>query len=316
MKLIFIVISILGIYLTSSAEVVDRIIAVVNNEIVLKSDLETFTKKINKKDMIDDLLLFGEPIDLLKKDQNKRLDYLINEKILESEIKKLNLSVTMDRVDQEIRDIAKRNGATKNELINAIKSQGMSLSEYQSFIKNRIERQSLIEQEVSSKIRISEEDVMAEFIRNNPTSDAGSYEYTLAHILFNPKKGGAEAALARAQNVLNKLKSGESFETLAEQNSEDTNFNNGGLLGTFKTGDLNETMEQAVRDLDPNQISKVVQTKAGFHIIKVIQKKMGTNPAFERQKERLRSTIFDRVFQKQFKNWLEQKKEDAFVRIN
>lgn len=300
----------------AAAEVVDKVVAVVNNEIVLQSDVSSFSKRLEKGEMIDDLLLFGDRAESLKNNPQKRLSYLVNEKILDSEIKRLNLTVTSDRVEQEIRDIAKRNGATKADLLNAIKAQGMSASDYQDFIKTRIERQSLIEQEITAKIRVSDEDIMAEYIRNNPASSSGSYEYTLAHILFNPRKGGSDAAKTRAENVLRKIKSGESFDILAEQNSEDSNFSNGGLLGTFKTGEFNSQMEAAVHSLDPNEVSDIVQTKSGFHIIKVISKKIGTDSGYEKQKERIRSQLFEKAFQKHFKNWLDTKKEESFVRIN
>jgi peptidyl-prolyl cis-trans isomerase SurA len=304
------------LFSTAFAETVDKIIAVVNNEIVLQSDVTAFSKKIERGEMVDDLLLFGDKIEILKTSPQKKLNYLVNEKILASEIKRLNLSVTVERVEQEIRDIAKRNGVTRNDLMSAIRAQGMTASDYQDFIKTRVERQSLIEQEISSKIRVSDEDIMADYIRNNPTSSAGSYEYTLAHILFNPKKGGAQAAKERAEKVLKRIRFGESFETLAEQTSEDSNFSSGGLLGTLKTGEFNQQMEQAVQNLDPNEVSEIVQTKAGFHILKVIGKKVGMDANYEKQKEKIRSTLFERAFQKHFKNWLETKREDSFVRIN
>ncbi len=313
-NLIFCIITLAAIF--SFADVVDRIVAVVNNEIVLQSDVSSFSKKLEKGEMVDDLLLFGEKIDSLKNSPQKRLNYLINEKILDSEIKRLNLTVTIERVEQEIRDIAKRNGVTRAEMMNAVKGQGMSVSDYQDFIRTRVERQSLIEQEITSKIRVSDEDVMAEYIRSNPASSAGSYEYTLAHILFNPRKGGPQAAKERAEKVLTRLRSGEAFETLAEQNSEDTDFVAGGLLGTFKTGEFNPQIESAVQKLDPSQVSEVVQTKSGVHIFKVLSKKIGMDAGFDKQKERIRSYLFEKAFQKHFKTWLDTKKEESFVRIN
>lgn len=300
----------------SFAETVDKIVAVVNNEIVLQSDYNAFSKKIDKGEMVDDLLLFGDKPESLKNSQPKKLNYLINEKILDSEIKRLSLTVTIERVEQEIRDIAKRNGVTRNELISAIKAQGMNVSDYQDFIRTRIERQSLIEQEISSKIRVSDEDIVAEYMRSNPNSAKGAFEYTLAHIVFNPKKGGPVAAKERADKVLKRIRAGESFETLAEQNSEDPNFSSDGLLGTFKTGEFNPQMEQSVQNLDPGEVSQVAQTKSGFHIIKVLSKKVGMDANFDKYKERIRSALFENAFQKHFKNWLETKKEDSFLRIN
>ncbi len=302
--------------LASFCQLVDKILVVVNNEIVLDSDLKKFESKINKGEMIDDLLLFGQRSDSLKANRQSQIDYLIHEKLLESEIKRLNLSVTFERIDQEIRDLAKKNGISKNDLLSAVKAQGLSQSEYQDFIKVRLERQSLIEQEISSKIRVSDEEVMAQYIRNNPQGQTGSYEYQLAHILFNPKKGGPVAAKQRAEDVFAKLKANGNFESLAEQHSEDSNFSNGGLLGTFKAGEFNAEMEKAIRGLEIGQFSEIVQTKAGFHILKVLSKKVGIDTKFEAEKEKIRAQLFEKSFQRQFKSWIDAKKEDAFIRLN
>ncbi len=298
------------------AEVVDRILAVVNTEIVLLSDQKAFARKVETGGMIDDLLLFGQRQDALKNNRQLQLDYLINEKILDSEIKRLNLSVTIERVEQEIRDIAKKNNVSRADLMNAIKAQGMNPSDYQDFIKTRIERQSLIEQEISSKIRVSDEDVSAQYTRMNPSGNTGIYEYSLAHILFNPRKGGPQAAKDRADEVLKKIRDGASFDVMAEQNSEDPNFTAGGTLGVFKAGEFSAEMEKAVHSLGAGDVSEVVQTRAGFHIIKVLSKKIITDPRFEREKEKIRGQLFEQAFQKHFKNWIETKREESFIRIN
>ncbi|MGZ5279577.1 MAG: peptidylprolyl isomerase, partial [Pseudobdellovibrionaceae bacterium] len=266
--------------------------------------------------MIDDLLLFGQRADALKGNRQLQTDYLINEKLLDSEIKRLNLSVTVERVEQEIRDIAKKNNVSRADLMNALKAQGMNPSDYQDFIKTRIERQSLIEQEISSKIRVSDEDVSAQYSRLNPNATTGIYEYTLAHILFNPRKGGPQAAKERADAVLKKLKEGASFDATAEQNSEDPAFSAGGVLGTFKAGEFSPEMEKAVHGLGAGDLSDVVQTRAGFHIIKVLNKKIISDPRFEQEKEKVRAQLFEKAFQKHFKNWIESKREESFIRIN
>lgn len=312
----FLLLALLLMAQTSFAQLVDRILVVVNNEIVLDSDLRRFEQKVMKNEMLDDLLLFGQRAESLKGNRQGMLDYLVNEKIIETEIRRLNLSVSSEKIDQEIKDIAKKNGLSKADLLAAVKAQGMNTSDYQDFIKNRIERQSLIEQEVSSKIRVSDEEVMAQYIRSNPQGQTGTYEYQLSHILFNPRKGGARATKDRAEAVLKKLKAGNNFEELAEQNSEDANFSNGGALGSFKAGEFGSEMEKAIQNLDVGQFSEVVQTKSGFHILKVLGKKVVTDPKFEGEKEKIRSQLFEKSFQKHFKTWLESKREDSFIKVN
>ncbi len=300
----------------ANAELVDRVVAVVNDETVLQSDLQKFSQNLSKQGSVDEMLLMGETQNSLKSSTKGQLDYLINERILDSEIKRQNLSVTVERVEQEIRDIAKRNGVSRNEMLAMVKKQGMSAAEYQDFIKTRIERQSLVEAEITSKIRVSDEDVMAYYARKFPGASTGAYEYTLAHIFFNPKKGGAEAAKERALKVVRKLKAGENFDTLAEQNSEDSNFTTGGTLGTFKSGEFSAEMENAVKDLDVGQTSTVAASRSGYHILKVLGKKVISDPRFDQEKEKIRSVLFEQAFSRHLKNWVAQKREDSFIRIN
>ena len=310
---------VLGILLFSSiclGELADRVVSVVNNEIITLSDLRAFSEKLDKGQMIDDLLLFDKKQESLKGDTNAQRDYLINERVLESEVKRLNLSVTLERVEQEIRDIAKKNGVPRSELLNAIKAQGMTTSEYQSFLKARIERQSLIEQEVSSKIRIADEDVLASYARSNPKAQGGVYEFNLAHIFFNTKKSGVEAAQDRARAALKRIREGAPFELVAEQTSEDPQFSNGGQLGTFRSGELSPELEAAFGGLSSGGISDVAQAKDGIHIFKVLGKKLSTDPQFEKEREKIRAQLFESSFQKQLKAWLELKREEAFIRIN
>lgn len=316
MKNILLSFMILHFSISAFAEVVDRVVVVINNEIVTESDVKQFSQKIDRVGFLDQLLLLGKSPAELKKNKSDQLEYLINERLLDSEVKRLNLSVTSERVDQEIREIAKNSGMNKNELFSKIKSQGLAVSEYQDFIKTQIERQSLIQSEVTSKIRVTDEDVLAQYLRTYPNSESGVYEYGIAHIFINPKKGGPDAANERAQIVLKKLKSGETFEVLAEQHSEDSNFTTGGVLGNFKAGEISKEMEAAVSHLNIGEYSDVVKMKDGLHIFKVNSKKVVSDQRFEKEKEKIRAQLQEKSFQKHFRSWLEAKREESFVKIN
>ena len=134
--------------------------------------------------------------------------------------------------------------------------------------------------------------------------------------MLNPKKEGNERAAERTGMALKNIRSGESFETVEEQFSEYPNFTTGGLLGVFKAGEFSKELELAVQNLSPGEISDPVKSKAGIHILKVLGKKVITDPQFEKEKEKIRSELFEKAFQKNFKNWLEMKKEESFIRIN
>lgn len=308
-KFVFLILFFTNSFALSS---VDRIVAVVNSEPILQSDLRSLEKKIESKGLIDDLLLGDLNKDDLKNNTAAQLDYLISEKIFDSEIKRLNLTVTMDRVDQEIRKIAVNNKISKEDLLRSVNQQGMPTADYQSFIKTSIERQSLIEQEITSRIRINDEEVMAYFKQKKPQTKINK-EFTISHIFFNTKKSGIKKALERAQKAFVELKSQNDFIVVAEKYSEDKNYSNGGLLGTFKSEELSSDMLTVIQNLSEGEYSAPSQTSRGVHIFKLNKVVEGKNADFEKFKEQYRSEIFSQQFKKQVKNWLATKRAEFLV---
>ena len=299
------------------AKAVDKIVAIVNDQLVTTSDLEKFKKKLQTGGLVDDALLkLTDPAALLK-DKTALLNELVDEKLIDSEVKRKNMEVTIERVEQEIRSIATNNNISRQQLTSALTAKGVNLSQYQDFIKTSLERQSLIEKEVTSKIRISDEDISSYYLAQKGASASQTFEYTLSHILLNPKNaGGDEAALNRAKTVEEKLKAGQSFEKLAEQYSEDGNFTKGGALGTFTAGEMNKELAQAVSKVGSGETTGIVKTAQGYQIIKVNKRTLISDPKLEEQKEPIRRTLYAKEFKRQFRLWLTQRRDEAFIRIN
>lgn len=314
--LLFLLISFL-VPILGKAQVLDRVIAVVNNDPILESDLKLLQERIKKPFLLFELLIEGGPESLARADREKLMEYLVGEKLLQSEVKRLGFEVTMDKVEREIRDIARRNNVSVNDIYDSFKQEGLSVSEYQSIMRSKMERDALLGQEVISKIRVSDDDALAEYLRRNPDARLAVNEFTVAHIFFDPNKpGGAEGAFERAGEALTKLRTGENFEKLAERISEDPNFSAGGLLGTFKAGEFLKEIEDRVSTLATGEISSVVRSRIGFHIVKVISKKLAPDPRFEREKERIRRQLENQAIRRQFRVWLQARKDDSFIRIN
>jgi parvulin-like peptidyl-prolyl isomerase len=302
--------------IVNALELVDRIIAVVNNDAVLFSDTKLLQSRIQSGSPVHEMLLTdGNPQTLLNS-KNLLVEYLISEKIIDGEIKRLNLTVTMDRVQQEIREIARQNKITSDELISTLKKQGIDIANYQSFMKSNIEWKSLMESEISSKIHISDSDVASEYFNTHKASETSEAEYGVSHIFFNVQRGGEAKAKDRSNQAMEKLNSGLTFDSVAEQFSEDKNFTAGGWLGSFSSKELPSEMAQAIKPLEINGYSGVVKTKNGLHIFKLVSKKLVNDPIFEKEKEKIRSRLFEAAFKKQFQIWAERKREDSFIRIN
>lgn len=302
---------------TASADVIERIVATVNDSIITQTDMDKFSDQLKSGGLTDDLLIPDEEAKKgILSDRTKLLNVMIDEKVIDSEVRKQDLSVSIERVEQEVRSIAKRNNLSRDALKAAIQERGVKFSDYQDFIKRGLERQSLIEKAIVSKIKISEDDVQATYLAQSGNRGEDAFEYTLAQIFFTPQKGGAAKARERAQFVLSKLREGNSFETLAGEYSEDPNFSAGGVLGTFRTGEILKEFERAAQKLQPNETSGIIETKSGFHIIKVLRKKLIPDPRLEGAKDKIRNQLYEKAYKKQFHGWLEQLRSEAFIRIN
>lgn len=302
--------------MTASAKVVDKIVAIVNDQPITMSDVEKFRKRLATGGLVDDALMkLIDPQNLIK-DKNALLNHIVDERLIDSEVKRKSMEVTIERVEQEIRTIAKNNGISRDQLRDALKAKGVNMSQYQDFIKTSLERQGLIEREVTSKIRISDDDVSSYYLSKKGPSGAQIFEYTLSHILFNPKNGGDGGALSRARSVEDKLKSGQSFEKLAEQFSEDSNFTKGGSLGTFKAGEMTKELDEAVRKLSPGEVSGIVKTAQGYHLIKINKRTLISDPRLDDEREGIRRTLYADAFKRQFRLWLNQRRDDSFIKIN
>ena len=164
---------------------------------------------------------------------------------------------------------------------------------------------------------MTEEDVIAHYTQNAKESSAQVYEYKISHILFLPKKSNGKLALARAEKVLSKIsKDSLAFEAAARQFSEDPNFAEGGILGSFKAGEMNPDLEKGIKNLKANQISQIVKSNYEYHILKLNKKTLVKDPELDKQKNQIRQKLFASSFKRYFQNWLERKRSNSFIKMN
>lgn len=302
---------------TAHAETVERLVAIVNDEIITLSDLNRYVEKLKTGGLVDDMLVPDDGVrQNLIKDRAQLLQKMIEERVIDSEVKKQNLAVPIEKVESEIRGIAKKNNVSRDELKAALLERGISFSQYQDFIKTGLERQALIERSITSKIKVSEDDVMSAFTLERGAVETQTFEVTLSHILFLNEKGGAASAKARAEKAHQQLRANNQFDKVAAETSEDPGFEQGGLLGVFKPGELQKELEAAVQKLNAGEFSAVMPTRGGFHIVKVNKKRPIADPRTEKERDKIRGVLYERAYKKQFKSWLEQLRQDAFVRVN
>lgn len=298
--------------------VVESVVALVNEEPIYLSEFNEFRQHLQQGVYTDDLVIPNEETrQKALKDSDFLLEKLIQSKVIDSEIKKLDIQVTSEQIEQEIRKIAGYNNISMGQMTEELRRQGFEMTEYRKMIAKNLRRKILIEREVTSKVKVSEDEI-ANYIEKNFKGEFSSeiFNYDLSHILISTKSRSKAEAVARAEQVLQKVKEGASFEELAADYSEDANFTPGGRLGQFHASELTDTFRKALSSLNTGEVSNPVSSPAGVHLLKIVSKTVIPDPRVQALKQKAQEELYSQTFQSQFEFWMRQRRAEASVRVN
>jgi len=317
-KILFPLFSILVLLLPMNlrGEVVDRIVALVNSEIITLSELEQMGKPFY--DEVRKNSSAGEREEKMKEARMRVLDRLIEIKLLEGEMKKRKIEVSERDVDAVIQDVMKSSKLTENEMKKALAEEGMTLSSYRQQVRDELGKMRLVNLEIKSKIVIEEKE-LREYYRKNQEKFTDPLEVKIQQIFFPvPEKSSREetAAVQReAQAILEKARKGEDFAELAKKYSRSPEAREGGVLGYFKPGELMPELEGAGFKLRPGEASDLVRTPAGFHILRVLERKGGEPRPFAEVQFKIREELSKTETKKRYEQWMKELKSKAYIDI-
>ncbi len=260
----------------SAQQVLDRIVAVVGNQIILESELSTQMDLYVSQMRVN--LKTQQERDRLRKEL---LDQMVNDKLLLAAAQKDTLiKVSSKEVDEALQNQMKKvkSEFTEEEFAAQLEAEGLTEKELKKKYREQIENQMLMDRLVSSKLRnvsVSTKEVK-DFYQTYEDSIPDQPEAAkLSHILVAVKTSQAtsDSLKGQAERVRDMARGGEDFGKLASLYSDDPTAERGGDLGFFKRGDMIPKFEQTAFSLDPGQVSDVIQTEFGYHVIKVEEKK-------------------------------------------
>lgn len=288
------------------AELVDRVAAVVNNEVITLSEVE---QKV-EPELARQRVPLAERAKVRDQLRKTALDNLIGEKLLSAEVKQQQIEVTSQEVDAGIEDVQKQNGMTPEQFRTELVSAGYTEQGYRDFMRDHMARMRLLQMKVRSQMKITEEDLRAEYAKYAKES-AKDVELKARHILITVGPHVTDAAVEKARLRAEELaaearKPGVDFAELAKAKSEGSSAADGGDLGTFRRGVMMPAFERVAFELEEGQISDPVRTQFGFHVIKVEQRIPIGMQEFEELKEELRQ----RMYQSQMERYTDQYVKD------
>jgi peptidyl-prolyl cis-trans isomerase SurA len=301
--------------ISSSAAIVDRVVAIVNQEIITLSEVETWINPLIQEIATDDRFEKRGRVQTLYR---QVLEKLIEEKLLDQEAKKFGVKVSSKEIEATIDEVKRRSAATHVDLEKALAAEGLTLEAYKKQIEKVLQRKKLISWAVKVETKAGEKE-LREFYEKNKDRYRTNETYRPAHILFVIPKGATPEEIGeirkKCQKVLEKIKAGEDFGEMALLYSEDASSKNRGDLGNFRKGELVPAFEREALRLKVGEVGDFIRTEFGLHIIKLLDRK-GTDPLpFEEVKEKVQADYYDSEVEKALKRYISTLKEKSVIEI-
>jgi peptidyl-prolyl cis-trans isomerase C len=286
------------------------VLARVNGESVTKVDFDRLIKNMEAS--------AGRPIPADRRDELLRgaLDQLVTLTVMAQETKALNVTVTDAEIDNSLSELRKDFQGNEQQFQAAIAARGMTTEQMRSDAATQLRISKMVQAETFSLPGLSEAEAR-EFYDKNPDKFKPE-EVRASHILIrvpNNDQTIVAKAQAKAESVLKQTQGGADFADLAKKYSDDESKKNGGDLGFFPRGKLPPPFEQAAFSLKPGQLSEIVVTQFGFHIIKVIDRRVLPMTPFEQVSPQIREMLFTQRKEEKAKAFVESVKNKAKIEV-
>ena len=291
-------------------KIFDRVVAKVNSEIITLSAIEGKANILKKNYRNEDGNYDENQI------LREALEMLIDETLKLQQGKKMGFEVDDITIDAAIKDIERNNSLEEGQLAFMLEAEGKSLETYKNVIRDQILVSKITRFELGSRMTISERKI-AKYYHENQKDFWESSQVRAKHILLLFEKDASEKIRKeknkQVKKILSELKEGKDFAEAAKEYSEDVSASLGGDVGFVKKGQMVPEFEKAVYRLKEGEISGVVETEYGYHIIKAEEIKKGRTIPFKDVKNKIKKILSTSKQESAYKAWINELRESAFI---
>jgi peptidyl-prolyl cis-trans isomerase C len=290
----------------------DNAVAVVNGVVISQTDLDRALNQVRQKAQFQGQQLDPARLAEIKKSLTERL---VQQELLYQESRRIGIAIDTGAVDKQVAQMQER-FASQAEFQNALAKMDLSLKELRSQIERNLAVQRLLDEQILQKVTVTGEESKA-FYEDNPNYFKQPEQVRASHILIkvDPKADAAELKKARQkiEAVQERLRADEDFAELARELSEGPSAAQGGDLGFFDRRQMVKPFADAAFALKPGEVSDVVQTRFGYHLIKVVDRKPESKLAYDEIRERLEESLKQQKAEKQLAVYLENLQQKATI---
>ena len=302
---------------SQDSEVVDRIVAIVNDDIIVLSELNEKLKPYT-----DRIVKMGYPPEKEKKMMYKVRDDIINtmvdQKLTDQEVRKFGIIIDDEEVLNAIERVKQKNALTEEQMLADLARQGMTLETLKKNIRDQMLRARLVNVAVRSKIVITREDARAYF-DSHPEEFQGERKMHLWHIMTNTPKFAFESEIKagreQMEKVQTRLGAGESFTVIAREISAAKGPLVANDIGLFRFGVLSPELQAAVGDLKEGEYTGLLETANGFQIFYVHKIEAGAGKQFDEVLADIQQKMFNELVDKRFEKWLDDLRKNSHIQI-
>ncbi len=301
------------------AEVIDQVAAVVNDDVITASELEKETQEQYRaavKNGRDDILTSMEII------REKTLNSIIDRKLIEQKAEEMNVEVTEAEVDQAFNDNVARSGVPKKVFLYQMQNAGVREKTYRRNLRTSLLQGKLVNIDVQSKIVITNE-MVERYYQKNYVKEVDDKMYNLLQMGFSwgvdadGRERSRENALELAHKIRADVLIGKDFAKLARKYSDLPSAADGGDIGGFTLDDMAEQMADAVKDLRPSEVSKIIATDDSYQFYQLTSiKKHFTvvKDSFKNVKKEIREQLYREKLRQAYKTWIANLKANAYIK--
>jgi peptidyl-prolyl cis-trans isomerase SurA len=301
----------------AAGKVLDSVVGVVDGEVITLSDVDEAMPRYGKANILD----AGNPLDKeikLRQARKEVLDMLIEERLLQRVAERFNIKVEDAEVDNAIEQMQQGANVNEETMAKELAAQGFTLEGYRHFLMAQIRRARIIEATIRPTVSMSEEKIREYYQnhKNNYLFPEVRVSQILIHVPAEATPKDLEQAKEKVETVLQGLRKGTPFEELASRYSDDTTtVSSGGDLGFFKKGEMVPTLEAVVFRMKAGEVSEVIQSSQGFHILKVTDIRAGSIAPFEEIKAQVTDDYYREEVTRLYAKWLDDLKNHSNVEV-
>jgi peptidyl-prolyl cis-trans isomerase SurA len=252
--------------LSTGGVLLDRVAAVVNEGIVLQSELEEQVTLVTRR--LEKQQTQLPPANILRQ---QILERLVVQEVQLQRAERVGINVPDEVLNDSLKDVAKRNGITLDELPRALEAQGINYAAYRDSIRKEMTIQMLRQRDVLAKIIVTPREIDQYLAKQEESGE--DREYNVSHILLSlpeaASPGQLEDVEARARDIVQRARGGEDFAQLAVSYSNSQTALEGGQLGWRKSAQLPTFIAELMAGMQTGQVSDPVRTPSGFHIVRL-----------------------------------------------